>query len=46
VLQNAFLAEWKSLESVEVAQVLKGVSGDNVDDKAHRLRAANIFQVP
>jgi hypothetical protein len=46
VLQNAFRDEWKSLESVEIAQVLKGVSGDDVDDKAHRLRAANIFQVP
>ena len=45
MLQSAFLQEWKSLESVETAQVLKGVTGDNVDEKAQRLRASNIFQV-
>jgi hypothetical protein len=31
---------------LEVAAVLKGVSGDNVDEKAQRLRAANVYQVP
>ncbi len=46
VSQGPFLQEWKSLEAVETAAVLKGVSGDNVDDKAQRLRGANIYQVP
>jgi hypothetical protein len=44
-LQGPFLQEWKSLESVETALVLKGVSGDHVDEKTQRLRAANVFQV-
>ena len=46
VVQGPFLQEWKSLESVETVTFPKGVSGDHVDDKAQRLRAANVFQVP
>ena len=30
---------------METALVLKGVSGDHVDEKTQRLRAANVFQV-
>jgi len=45
VEQGPFLQEWKSLESVETVTFPKGVSGDHVDDKAQRLRAANVFQV-
>jgi hypothetical protein len=45
MLQGPFLQEWKSLEAAETALVLQGVSGDNVDAKTQRLRAANVFQV-
>ena len=45
IVQGPFLQEWKSLELAETVTLLNGVSGDHVDDKAHRLHAANVFQV-
>jgi hypothetical protein len=44
-LQGPFLQEWKPLESEETSLVLKGVSGNHVDEKMQRLRAANVFKV-